>query len=142
MRLVDRPLAAELGVYRNHRQAVGLHATVSAPFTDRCVDEHPPGRIGELATLAPAAFLGGAGLVIDQDRHAGMIAQFALHGIELIAMMNRRIRGEVRDLSIFFRIVGDNDDPLDAFRRQLTTQLCDAQLPSTCCPPVIATASL
>ena len=47
-RLIDRSFAAELGFEWNHRQAVRLHATVAASFTNRLVDEHSPGRIDEM----------------------------------------------------------------------------------------------
>ena len=68
--LVDGALAAELGLQRLHRQAVGLDAAVAAAFADQVVDDHAHGRIDHGAALAAAALFGGAGLVVDDDRGA------------------------------------------------------------------------
>ncbi len=38
------------------------------PSHTSVVDHHAPGRVGELAALAAAALLGGAGLVVDDAR--------------------------------------------------------------------------
>src|SRR6185436_4731508 len=77
-RLVDLALAAELGLERHHRDAIRLHAAVAAAFADLLVDEDLARRVNELAALAPAALLGGAGLLVDQHRDARRLAQFAL----------------------------------------------------------------
>ena len=61
---------------------------VAAAFADRVVDEHALGGIGIDAALAAAALLGGAGLVVDQDGEAGDLAQLALHGVELVAVVD------------------------------------------------------
>src|SRR5204863_6140123 len=84
--LVDLPLAAELGLERLDRHAVALVRAVAAALAHRVVDEHALGRIGEGAALAAAALLGGTGLVVDQHGEAGDFPQFALHGVELVAM--------------------------------------------------------
>ena len=75
--LVDLALAAELGLHRQHRHAVRLHAAVAAAFADQRVDQHALGGIGHLAALAAAALLGRAGLVVDQDGDARHLAQVA-----------------------------------------------------------------
>jgi hypothetical protein len=56
-----------------------------------------------------------------------MLAQFALHGIELVAVMNRRMRRQIPHISVFRGFVGDHDDLADAFCLELTGQLGDAQ---------------
>ena len=66
--LVDAPLAAELGFHRLDRQAVALHRAVAAAFAHQLVDDHALVRRGQLAALAAAALLGGAGLVVDDRR--------------------------------------------------------------------------
>ena len=60
--------------YRDHGHAVGFAAAVAAAFADGFVDYDPACRVGKLAALAAAAFLGGAGLVVDDCRHAGKLA--------------------------------------------------------------------
>ncbi len=92
--LVDRALAAEFGLERLHRDAVRLHAAIAAALADQLVDDHALVGIGIAAALAAAAFLGGAGLVVEeQRRRPGSSAQFALHGVELVAMMDGRAGG-------------------------------------------------
>src|SRR5207244_949197 len=56
-RLVDRALAAELGLQWLDRDAVRLHRTIAATFTDRRIDHHAARRIFHGATLAAAPFL-------------------------------------------------------------------------------------
>src|SRR5258708_36972085 len=85
-RLVDRPLAAELGLDRHDREAIGLRRAIAAALADGLVDEDALGRIGVLAALAAAALLGGAGLVVDQDRDAGHLTQSAAGLVEPGAM--------------------------------------------------------
>src|SRR5262249_30208974 len=92
-RLVDHPLAAELGLERLHRYAVRLHAAVAAAFADELVDDHAAVGIGELAALAAATLLGRAGLVLDQDGAAGNLGELPLHRVEVVAMMHREAVG-------------------------------------------------
>ena len=87
-RLVDRALAAELGVHRRHRHAVGLHAAIAAAFAHEFVDDDALGGVGELAALAAAPLFRRARLVVEQHRDAGDVAQFALHGVEFVAVMD------------------------------------------------------
>ena len=94
--LVDAALAAELGLDRLHAQAVALHAAVAAAFADQLVDHHALGRVDHRAALAAAPLLGGAGLVVDQDRAAFDLAQLALHRVELVAVVHRRRRAPGR----------------------------------------------
>src|SRR3546814_16518734 len=61
-RLVDNPLAAQLGLDRLDRDAVRLHAAVAAALADQLVAEDALVRVGEGAALAPAALLRGTGL--------------------------------------------------------------------------------
>ena len=88
-RLVDPPLAPELGLDRLDRDAVRLHAAVAAALAHELVDHDAPVGIRELAALAQPARLGRAGLVVDQRRHAGHVAQLALHAVELVAVVDR-----------------------------------------------------
>ena len=84
VRLVDLALAAELGLDRLHGDAVRLHGAIAAGLADEIVDDDALVRIRELAALAAAALLGGAGLVVDHHRHAGDLRQLALHGVEFV----------------------------------------------------------
>ncbi len=56
-----------------------------------------------------------------------MLAQFSLHGIELVAVMNGRMRCQIAYLPVPGGFVGDHDDLADAFGLELTRQLSDAQ---------------
>src|SRR3546814_15564454 len=78
-RLVDNPLAAQLGLDRLDRDAVRLHAAVAAALADQLVDADALVRVREGAVLAPAAFLRGPGLVVVQDGRSRALAQIALH---------------------------------------------------------------
>ncbi len=127
-RLVDPPLAAELRLDRLDGHAVRLHAAVAAALADEFVDQDPLVGIGEGAALAPPAFLRGAGLVVEQHRDAGNRLQFALHGVEVVAMMDRRAGREVGAAGIFVRLVGDDRDALDAFGAHLPGNLVDGEV--------------
>ena len=48
-----------------------LHAAIAAAFADQFIDDDALIRVRELAALAAAALLGGAGLVVDQHGAAG-----------------------------------------------------------------------
>ncbi len=118
-RLVDAPLAAELGLDRLDRDAVRLHAAVAAALADQFVDDHALVGIGERAALAAAPLLGRAGLVVEQHRDALHLAQLALHGVEVVAVMDGGARREVRADRVFVRLVGDDGDALDALGADL-----------------------
>ncbi len=89
--LVDGALAAELGLQRLHAQAVALHAAIATALADALVDHGTLVGVGHQAALAAAAFLGGAGLVIDDRGHALGVAAFALHAIKLVAVQHRHV---------------------------------------------------
>src|SRR5262245_4564835 len=88
-RLVDHALATELGLERLDREAVRGDAAVPAAFADELVDDDAPGRVGELAALAAPALLGRAGLHVDDRGDALLLAQLALHRVELLARADR-----------------------------------------------------
>ena len=140
--LVDRALAAELGLDRRDRHAVRLDAAVAAALADELVDDDALRRIGILAALAAAALLGGAGLVVEQHRAARRVAQLALHGVEVVAVVDLDVAGEVAG-RILVRLVGDDDDLRHAFGGAPAARCRAGEIgPSTGWPPVIATASL
>src|SRR5260221_12960912 len=86
-RLVDRALAPERGLDRHDRHAVRLHAAIAAALAHRLVDDHALGRIDHQPALAPPAFFGRAGLVVDDHGHARGLAQGALDLVERVAML-------------------------------------------------------
>src|SRR5262245_56463934 len=88
VRLVNAPLAAELGFQRLHRDAIGSCRTVAAAFADALIDKDALRRIRIEATLAAAALFRRTGLVVDQDRQALDVPQFPLHRVEFAAMMD------------------------------------------------------
>src|SRR4029078_13566249 len=64
VRLVDPPLAAELGLQRLHRDAVGNPRAIAAAFADPLVDEDALRRIRIEPALAAPALLRRASLVV------------------------------------------------------------------------------
>ena len=128
-RLVDLALAPELGLDRHDRDAVGGDPAVAAALAHHLVDHHPARRVGHLAALAPAALLGGAGLVVDQDRGALDLAQLALDEVELVPMVDRDAGGEARVQRVLRRLVGDHDHPAGALGRDLAGDLRHREWP-------------
>src|SRR6202012_6118813 len=111
VRLIDLALAAKFGVERLRRDAVrGLRA-VAAAFADEVVDEDALGRIRIEPALAAAALFGGAGLVVDQGGEPFDLAQLALHGVHVAAVMDGGAGREVIG-GIFVGFVGDDGQPL------------------------------
>src|SRR5581483_10105556 len=100
VRLVDLALAAELGVEWLHRDAVRSDRAVAAAFADEVIDEDALGRIGIKAALAAAAFFGGAGLIVDQDRQTLDLAQLALERVHVAAVVHGRALREVVDRTL------------------------------------------
>src|SRR5262249_35823910 len=76
-RLVDRALAAELGLERLDREAVRCDAAVAAALADELVDDDAPRRVREFVALAAPALLGRAGLHVDDRGDALLLAQLA-----------------------------------------------------------------
>src|SRR5258708_22142575 len=126
-RLVDRPLAAELGLDRHDREAIGLRRAIAAALAHRLVDEDALGRVGVLAALAAAALLGGAGLVVDQDRDARHLAQIALDLVEPVAMEDVDA-GREAGTALFIGLLADDDDAPDALSGELVGDPWDAEL--------------
>ncbi len=127
-RLVDGALAAKLGLDRHHREAVRGARAIAATFADEVVDEDALRRIGKLPALAAAALLGGAGLVVDQHAHTGLVAKIALHLIEPLAMECLDARGKAGIDRVFVGLVADDDDALHALGGQLLRDLRHGEL--------------
>ena len=123
--LVDAPLAAELGFHRLDAQAVALHAAVAAAFAHRLVDDHALGGRDQLAALAAAALLGGAGLVVDDGGDAFHLAQLALDAVELVAVVHGDA-GLQRRALVLLGLVGDDHHLLHALGDHALLDLHDA----------------
>ena len=117
-RLVDLALAAKGRLDRCYGDTVGLDAAIAAAFADELIDEDALVGIGELAALAPPAFLGGTGLVIDEDRCPFDIHELLLHRIEVVAVMEGDMGREL-GARIFLGLIGDDSDAIDAFGTHL-----------------------
>src|SRR5690606_26549884 len=117
--LVDLALAPELGLLRQHRHAEALLPAVAAAFADQGVDHHPLLRVLELAALAAATLLGGAGLVVDQDRDALDLPQALLHRVQLAAVVEFHAGREQLALVPARQVIADQDDGVDAFGAHL-----------------------
>ena len=139
---VDLALAAERRLLRLDAQAVGGDRAIAAAFADEVVDIGEALGVLHLPALAAAALLGGAGLLVDQHRDAGDLAQLLLHGIEILARVDRHaLRADRRA-----RTSPDRSDT-SAMRdtpsaRTLWAMAWTLTGPSTGWPPVMATASL
>ena len=88
-RLVDTPLAAQIGFQRFHRHAVRLHRTIAAAFADRRIDPEPQGWVLQRPALAAAALFGGAGLDIDQNADPRLLTQLQHDGVNFVAVADR-----------------------------------------------------
>src|ERR1700730_15758471 len=126
VRLVDLALAAEFGLERLDRNAVGGLRTVAAALADEVVDKDALRRIRIQPALAAATFLGGAGLIVDQNGEAFDLAQLAVNWIQLAAMMDGRAFGEIL-AGIFAGIVRDDRKALGALGPDLMSNLRDGQ---------------
>ncbi|MCG3190125.1 MAG: hypothetical protein LKCHEGNO_02736 [Burkholderiaceae bacterium] len=125
--LVDLALAAECGLLRQHGDAVALHRAVATAFADVLVDEDAPRRIRQLALLAPAALLGGAGLLVDQHRHTLDLAQPALHRVERLARVELGARRKAPVVAaVLGDVVTDHHHLLDALALDLARDAVDA----------------
>ena len=124
---MDLRLSAELRLHRQHAQAAGLLAAVAAALADALVDEDPLGRLGRLAALAAAPLLRRALLVVDQHGHALDLRQLLLGGQQLRAPAQV---GDARQLHalVAARVLGRDDDPLDAFELEPAGQVGHRQL--------------
>src|SRR4051812_32006784 len=126
VRLVDPPLATKFGLQRLHRDAIGGLRAIAAAFADAFIDEDALRRIRIEPALAAPALFRRAGLVVDQYREALDVAQFLLHGVEFAAVMDGGAGWEIV-AGIFFRLVGDDCEPLGAFGRDLMRYLRNGQ---------------
>ncbi|KAG1445018.1 hypothetical protein G6F57_017679 [Rhizopus arrhizus] len=121
--LVDGTLAAEFGFQRLHRQAMRLLRTIAAAFADAFVDDDAARRVRIGVALAAAALFGGTGLVVDQHRHARVLAQ----SVTSLYLSGSSVTTTILSM------------PSAAIWRLIIGTLIG---PSTGCPPVMATASL
>ncbi len=113
--LIDAALAAEGRLEREHGDAVRLRAAVAAALADAGVDHHPLRALRRLAPLATAPELGGAGLVVDDGRHAGCALKAPLHLEQFLAGMDPGVArpfGTDRIFSGLVRHHRDLDHPL------------------------------
>src|SRR5262249_21875569 len=116
--LVDGALGAELGLQRAHRDAVGFHAAVAATLAHRRIDEDALVRVGEGAALAAATLLGGAGLVVDQHRPPGDLAQLLLHALQVVTVVDGHA-GRYETHGVLVRFVCDHHHPGNALGQHL-----------------------
>ncbi|MFC7542731.1 hypothetical protein ACFQU2_29150 [Siccirubricoccus deserti] len=126
--LVDLALAAELGLDRLHREAVGGAGAIAAILADPRVDRHALHRLRLGAALALAAPLRRALLVVDQHGDAGDLAQLPLHRIQVAAVVVGDALRHPLIALVPRRIVGDDDDLRRALGRHLRGDLRHAQL--------------
>ena len=122
--LVDLGLAAELGLDRLHRQAVGLHAAVAAAFAHPLVDDDSLGRLDHDAALAVTPLLRRALLIVDQHGGACHLGQHLLRLDDALAVPHLDPVGEL-DALVLVAVVGGDDDLGHALGQQPLGQLGD-----------------
>src|SRR6202034_1083659 len=93
-RLVDPPLAPEFRFQGLYRHAIGDAPAISAAFADLRIDEGADGRVGPFAALAQAAPLSRAWLVVENDRDALVLAEFALRRVHRVAVAEAHALGQ------------------------------------------------
>src|SRR5712691_2603882 len=126
--LVDLPLASELCFKRLNGDAIRLLRAVAASLADRVIDEDAFGRVRVETPLAAAAYLGGAGLIIDKNGQAWRIAQFALNGVELVAMADVGSAWQAGIRPIFAGLLDHDHDAPGALPQDLMRDLRHAEL--------------
>src|SRR5690606_11736017 len=99
--------------------AIGLGGAIAAAFADGAIDEYPLLRIRIFSLFSPAALLGGAGLIINQDRNALHGAQVALRLIKIAAMADNDPVRQILRTRILFWFIGNDDDFRYPFRPNL-----------------------
>jgi hypothetical protein len=95
-------LRPELGLHRHDGDAVRLHPAIAAALADIGVDEDALVDIGEGAALAAAAFLGGAGLDVDDGGDAFELLEPFLHRHQVVAL-------------VAFEVLGEGDQSISSF---------------------------
>src|SRR5215471_12352397 len=85
-RLIDSPLAPELGFDRNDREAVRGFRAIAATLAHQIVDEHPFGRVREAAAFAAPTLLSRTSLVVNDHGDTRDLVQFSLDGIEIVTV--------------------------------------------------------
>ena len=120
---MDLGLASERGGDRVDGCAVRDIAAVATSLADVLVDHDPGRRRLDRAPLAAPAKLGGAALVVDEDRDAGNVPQLTLHCVEFVAMFDAAVRSEALVLVVLVGVVGDHDDALDALGLERTGEV-------------------
>src|SRR5262249_12363781 len=89
--LLDLCLSPELRLHGQERQAGGGRAAVAAPFAHPLVDPDALRRRGQLAALAQTPLLGGALIVVDDDRDARHTLELGFDTFEVVSMANCHI---------------------------------------------------
>ena len=121
--LIDSALAAKFGFERRNRDAVGLDATVTTAFAHEVVNDYSFGWIGKLIALAPASFFGATSLIVDNHGDAGYFTDFFLDFLVVVTVVDFHAFGESRIGSVLIRFIGDDDDFLRTFCRNLSRYL-------------------
>ena len=120
---IDPPFAAERGLHRLDRDAARLRRAVAAVLAHCFVDHDTLRRLGHLATLAATTLLGGAYLIVDQHRDAIVLAQLALHLVQISANVPRRAGRQRRGWWQAILFIRNHRDTRNAFRRDLCSVL-------------------
>ena len=113
--LVDLSFATQFSFQRLNRHTGRHGGAVATPFADLGVDIGTFVRVHPFAPFAQAAAFSGAGLVVNHDRHAGLIAQFFLNDLKFGPRMQRYPAGDNRFTFEFLYFVGNEGNAFHPF---------------------------
>ena len=118
-------LAAKGSLHWVDRSAVRDLAAMAAAFADVFVDHDPSRWRLDCAALAATTKLSRTRLIIDQHGYTFDVAQFALYGVEFVAVFDANVRCESSAAWVLVDIVGDHDYLGDSFGCERLCQLGD-----------------
>src|SRR5690606_23525063 len=105
-----------------YRKTVRFYPAVATTLADRFVDKDASVGIWIGIAFATPAFVGRAGLIVDQNGRALRISHFQLYLIERVAMEYVGVANQA-DSFVFFRFIADDHDAGRAFGVQLGIDL-------------------
>ena len=109
-----------------------MHPAITTALADRLVDKGPLGGIFHQAALAPPAFFGRTGLIINKNGDPFLLTQITLYSIQVIAMFNLCTGYFLSQRAFESMAEGSLTDPDNIARqKRLLARLVGAVMPGT-----------